>query len=209
MDMKIVIIIGFSYLYGFFEVFMNLRQRGKTSVTASGDKGSLWLLYILITVGYALSFSIGATRTGRMNHWDAFFAVGVVLALTGLMIRVRSILTLKQYFTYSVAQAENHKLIETGLYKFIRHPDTWAIDDIRRDLDFIVELVGSSIHDDSGYDRVYLPNKGGRRLYDRTNGRKLLELSKTDKKNHPNDLTPTDGIASTSRRRATDTFQQA
>ena len=122
MDMKIIIIIGFSYLYGFFEVLMNLRQRGKSTVTASGDKGSLWLLYALITVGYALSFSIGATRTGRMDHWDAFFAVGVVLALTGLMIRVGSILTLKQYFTYSVAQAENQKLVETGLYKFIRHP---------------------------------------------------------------------------------------
>ncbi len=57
-----------------------------------------------------------------MNHWDAFFAVGVVLTVLGLMIRIQSILTLKQYFTYSVAQVENHKLIETGLYKIIRHP---------------------------------------------------------------------------------------
>ena len=122
MDTKIIIIIGFSYLYGFFEVFMNLRQRGKSTVTTSGDKGSLWLLYILITVGYALSFSIGATRIGRLNHWDAFFAVGVILVLAGLIIRVQSILTLKQYFRYSVAQTEDHKLIETGLYKIIRHP---------------------------------------------------------------------------------------
>ncbi len=122
MNTKIIVIIGFSYLYGFFEVFMNLRQRGKSTVTASGDKGSLWLLYILITVGYALSFSIGATGIGRMNHWDAFFAVGVVLAATGLLIRVRSISTLKQYFTYSVAKADDHQLVETGLYKVIRHP---------------------------------------------------------------------------------------
>lgn len=122
MDMKLIIIIGFSYLYGFFEVFMNLRQRGKSIVTTSGDKGSLWLLYILITIGYTLSFSIGATKVGRMGHWNAFFAVGIVLTVIGLMIRIQSILTLKQYFTYKVAQAENHKLIETGLYKFIRHP---------------------------------------------------------------------------------------
>jgi protein-S-isoprenylcysteine O-methyltransferase Ste14 len=33
-----------------------------------------------------------------------------------------SILTLKQYFTYSITQTEEHKLIETGLYKIIRHP---------------------------------------------------------------------------------------
>ena len=122
MDMKIIVIIGFSYLYGFFEVFMNLRQRGKSIVTISNDKGSLWLLYTLITIGYALSFLIGATKIGRMNHWDAFFSVGVVLTVMGLMIRIQSMLTLKQYFIYSVSQVENHELIETGLYKTIRHP---------------------------------------------------------------------------------------
>ena len=122
MDIKIIIIIGFSYLYGFFEVFMNLRQRGKSIVTTSSDKGSLWLLYTLITIGYALSFSIGATKIGRMNHWAAFFVVGVVLTVIGLMIRIQSMLTLKQYFTYSISQVENHELVETGLYKTIRHP---------------------------------------------------------------------------------------
>jgi protein-S-isoprenylcysteine O-methyltransferase len=122
MDIKIIIIIGFSYLYGFFELFMNLRQRGKSTGRISGDKGSLWVLYILITLGYALSFSIGATKIGRMNHWNVFFAVGVVLVVIGLIIRITSILTLKQYFTYSITQTEEHKLIETGLYKIIRHP---------------------------------------------------------------------------------------
>jgi protein-S-isoprenylcysteine O-methyltransferase Ste14 len=57
-----------------------------------------------------------------MSHWDAFFAVGAVLTVTGLLIRIQSILTLKQYFTYSVAQTEDHILIEIGLYKIIRHP---------------------------------------------------------------------------------------
>jgi protein-S-isoprenylcysteine O-methyltransferase Ste14 len=109
-------------VYGFFEVFMNLRQRKKSKVRSSGDKGSLWLLYILIAVGYALSFSIGSTRIGRIYDWDTFFAVGVVLVVIGLIIRILSLLALKQHFTYSVAMIENHKLIETGLYKCIRHP---------------------------------------------------------------------------------------
>jgi protein-S-isoprenylcysteine O-methyltransferase Ste14 len=122
MDPKIIIIIAVSYLYGFFEVFLNLRQRRKSNVTNSNDKGSLWLLYGLITVGYALSFSIGATKIGRIYYWDTFFAFGMSLIVMGLMIRIHSILTLKQYFTYSVAKVENHEIIESGLYKFIRHP---------------------------------------------------------------------------------------
>ena len=76
----------------------------------------------LITLGYALSFSIGATKIGRIYDWNTFFAIGMTLFVIGLMIRIHSLLTLKQYFTYSVAKVENHKIIETGLYKFIRNP---------------------------------------------------------------------------------------
>lgn len=122
MDLKIIIIIAVSYLYGFFEVFMNLRQRSKSKGTTSRDKGSLWLLYGLITVGYALSFAIGATKIGRIYPWNTFFATGMVLFAIGFMIRIYSILTLKQYFTYSVEKVEDHKIISTGLYRFIRHP---------------------------------------------------------------------------------------
>ncbi len=122
MDPKIIVIIAISYLYGFFEVFMNLRQRRNGNVKTSRDKGSLWLLYGLITVGYALSFAIGATKIGRIYPWNTFFATGMALFAIGFMIRIYSILTLKQYFTYSVAKVENHIIIATGLYKFIRHP---------------------------------------------------------------------------------------
>jgi protein-S-isoprenylcysteine O-methyltransferase Ste14 len=122
MDPKIMIIIAVAYLYGFFEVFMNLRQRSKSKLSTSSDKSSIWWLYGLITLGYALSFAIGATKIGRMGHWNTFFAIGLALVVIGFIIRIHSLLTLKQYFTYSVAKVEDHKIIETGLYKFIRHP---------------------------------------------------------------------------------------
>ena len=122
MDLKIIVIIVISYLYGFFEVFMNLNQRRKNKVTSWGDKGSLRWLYSLITVGYALSFAIGITKIGRIYPWNTFFAIGMALIATGLIIRIYSILTLKQYFTYSIAKVEDQKIVEKGLYKFIRHP---------------------------------------------------------------------------------------
>ena len=122
MDPKIIAIIAVSYLYVFFEVFMNLKQKNKSRVTTSNDKNSLWLLYGLITVGYALSFSVGATKTGRVYLWNTFFVIGMALTVLGLTVRIHSMLTLKQFFTYSIAKVENQKVIETGLYKFIRHP---------------------------------------------------------------------------------------
>ncbi|MGA2406328.1 MAG: isoprenylcysteine carboxylmethyltransferase family protein [Bacteroidales bacterium] len=124
MDIKLIIIIVFAYLYGIFEIILGVRQgrKWKRNIVNSGDKGSFWLLFILIAVGYALSFSIAATRLGRIYHWNAFFAIGAIVIIVGLIIRITSIMTLKQHFTYTVTKIENHELIEAGLYKSIRHP---------------------------------------------------------------------------------------
>ncbi len=101
---------------------MSLRLRRKRRIVNSGDRLSIWVLAIFITIGYFFSFTIGATKIGRIHHWDFFFLLGAIFVLLGLIIRISSILTLKQHFTYTVTQLENHELIETGLYKSIRHP---------------------------------------------------------------------------------------
>jgi protein-S-isoprenylcysteine O-methyltransferase Ste14 len=124
MDTKLIIIIAFSYLYGFFELFMSMRQKQKRKqeIVKTGDKSSIWILTVFIGIGYLLSFSFAAVGIGRIYHWDIFFAIGATLAIVGLTIRIKSILTLKQHFTYTVTKIEDHELIETGLYKNIRHP---------------------------------------------------------------------------------------
>jgi len=122
MNIKLILIIAFSILYAFFEIFMSRRQRDKRKISESGDKGSIWLLVLSISMGYWLSFIIGATTIGRMHHWDTFFVTGSVIILIGFIIRVTSILKLKQQFTYTVTRIEDHELIETGLYRVIRHP---------------------------------------------------------------------------------------
>lgn len=122
MNTKLIIILSFTYLYGFFEIFMSVRQRHKRKIVKQRDRLSIWILTIFIAIGYSLSFSFASTKIGRIYHWDIFFALGAIMAILGLIIRINSILTLKQQFTYTVTKIENHELIETGLYKVIRHP---------------------------------------------------------------------------------------
>jgi protein-S-isoprenylcysteine O-methyltransferase Ste14 len=122
MNIKLIITVSFSILYGLFEIFMSRRQKGKRTITRSGDKMSIWVLVISISAGYWLSFIIGSTTYGRIQPWNTYFAIGALLVVTGLIIRVTSILTLRQQFTYTVTKIENHELIENGLYKYIRHP---------------------------------------------------------------------------------------
>ena len=122
MNVKLILTIAFSVLYGFFEIFMSKRQKGKRTISKSGDKGSIWILFISISIGYWLSFIAASTKTGRIYHWNTFFVTGSILAIIGLIIRVTSILALRQQFTYTVTKIDNHELIEKGLYKRIRHP---------------------------------------------------------------------------------------
>lgn len=122
MNTKLILIIAFSFLYGFFEIIMSRRQKDKREISKSGDKGSIWLLAISISIGYWLSFIIASTKVGRIYHWNTFFGLGSAVIVVGLIVRVISILTLKKQFTYTVTRIENHELIETGLYKYIRHP---------------------------------------------------------------------------------------
>ena len=124
MEIKLKIVIAVAFLYGLFELFMSLIQRlkRKRKRIKRGDRLSIWVLMLSILIGYFLSFSIASAKYGRIDHWIICIIIGSVLILIGLTIRVNSILTLNQYFTYSVSEVENHELIEKGMYKIIRHP---------------------------------------------------------------------------------------
>lgn len=101
---------------------MSMRQRSQRNIVKSGDRLSIWIIFISISAGYCLSFIIGATRIGRIYHWNIFFVLGSILVIIGLIIRIVSILTLNRQFTYTVSKIDNHELIEKGLYKNLRHP---------------------------------------------------------------------------------------
>jgi protein-S-isoprenylcysteine O-methyltransferase Ste14 len=122
MDYKVIIIILFSWMYGLFEFLIGIRQKQNIKVIKTGDKKSLWILIISISLGYTLAFMAATTKTGRIYHWNVFFIIGLILIASGLVIRIISIITLKKQFTYKVAKVKGHELIEKGLYKRIRHP---------------------------------------------------------------------------------------
>ena len=67
MNTKLILIIGFTYIYAFFELYMGLRRKHGRKIESKGDKYSLWIMGIAITIGYSLSFAIGSTKIGRIK----------------------------------------------------------------------------------------------------------------------------------------------
>ena len=88
------------------------------------DRGSLSLIWIVI--GIAVFCAISVSFAFPTAGFGAFSApartLGVVLFVMGLFLRWSAIIYLGRFFTVNVAIASDHKLIDAGPYRFIRHP---------------------------------------------------------------------------------------
>jgi protein-S-isoprenylcysteine O-methyltransferase Ste14 len=118
----IKIFIYLSYLFGFSEIIIAFLKRSKTkSVKVRRDRGSRIILYVIITLSFIAGFFLANYR-----KWDSlnyFFAsIGLVLILSGFIIRLVAIIQLKTAFTVDVAINKEHELKTNELYSIIRHP---------------------------------------------------------------------------------------
>jgi protein-S-isoprenylcysteine O-methyltransferase len=104
------------------EVMLLVLRRSKNN-SQDRDEGSIkWLnsiIYICVAIAVTLGFTgIGIIKAGiSITPW-----VGLGFIVIGLIIRWTAILTLRKFFTTNVVIQSDHKIIKTGLYRFVRHP---------------------------------------------------------------------------------------
>ena len=98
------------------------RATAKTGA-AERDAGSLRLLWIVnllsIAGGIVLSSSGIGPRFPEKIPWEAW---GLGVFFLGAVLRWWSIWHLGRFFTVNVAVAKDHRVIDTGPYRFVRHP---------------------------------------------------------------------------------------
>ena len=112
------------------EVFL-MRTRLSGDTSRKNDRGSLRLLFLIIFGSVNLAWlvaqvvpqarfdallSLDATTMGRLYWW------GVCVFAAGLVLRWYSVVYLGRLFTYDVAIAADHLLVDSGPYRHIRHP---------------------------------------------------------------------------------------
>lgn len=88
------------------------------------DRGSLLLIAVLWWVGIVASFALSllVPQTSLRTERPAAFVLGIGLMLAGTAFRWYSARILGKYFTFDVATQTGQVLIETGPYRYIRHP---------------------------------------------------------------------------------------
>lgn len=110
-------------VYVLSEAFLSVSRRAGKSESAAHDRGSLGLIWAVIFPSVTLAF-FAAQRfpEAGMGDFAALRIVGSGLFFLGLAIRWYSIIHLGRFFTVNVAIASDHRLIDTGPYRFVRHP---------------------------------------------------------------------------------------
>ena len=109
-------------LWGFSELALNLFKRSKSNAI-SQDRHSLKLIWLVNTIAITLGI-MAAYRlpAGRIHLHEIGLVIGRCLFVPGLVLRWWAIIYLGRFFTTNVAIAADHRLIDTGPYRFIRHP---------------------------------------------------------------------------------------
>ncbi len=112
-----------SFIWVASEILLAVLKRSKEEKSGKYDKSSLrylWLVIIFAISGgvYIAIRGIGAIQATRI----AAPYLGIILILMGLLIRWIAIFTLRKYFTVNVAIAKDHRIIKSGIYKYVRHP---------------------------------------------------------------------------------------
>lgn len=121
-----IYIIVFWSTYFFWLVMETIGSRIKRSGDASKarDKGSFAFLKLLMWIALGLDFALSFLLPQATILWQRHlvFFIGIALMLIGAAFRFYAMSVLGRFFTYDVAIHPGQTVVETGPYRYIRHP---------------------------------------------------------------------------------------
>ena len=105
------------------EIVISRMKRSDSSASRQ-DRNSLRFLWFMFMLGPMCAGFLTSVRSAMMPASIRPYAFwgGLALIFAGIALRWTAIATLKQYFTVDVAIARDHKVVDHGLYAFVRHP---------------------------------------------------------------------------------------
>jgi protein-S-isoprenylcysteine O-methyltransferase Ste14 len=87
------------------------------------DKSSLKILWITICIAITVGIIFrNSNFVLTLQHATSIYYLGISLICIGLIIRWIAILKLKKSFTVNVSVTKNQSIVQSGIYKHIRHP---------------------------------------------------------------------------------------
>jgi protein-S-isoprenylcysteine O-methyltransferase len=113
-----------SAVYVISELGLSMVKRARTAESRFADQGSLGLIWLVVGLSMFSAFSLKYALPQfdfQFRTTDATL-IGTAAFVAGLAIRWYAIIHLGRFFTVNVAIAHDHRLIEEGPYRYVRHP---------------------------------------------------------------------------------------
>lgn len=106
------------------ELTLALVKRSRRAEGATrADGGSGPVLWFVITAAITMAVGVAGYGPGRFRFPAAWSrAVALSLLVGGLAFRWWAVITLGRFFTVDVATHADHALVDTGPFRFVRHP---------------------------------------------------------------------------------------
>jgi protein-S-isoprenylcysteine O-methyltransferase Ste14 len=122
----IVAIIAVQSYYVISEVTMTRRTtRGKDNSADRGTRKLVWILTAIALDGAWLPVIFSLGKMLALGDWLTW--VGVFIMISGVAFRRYAIAVLGRFFTATVQIQKDHQIINTGPYRYIRHPSYLGI----------------------------------------------------------------------------------
>ena len=93
---------------------------GRKERDTSEDGGSALLIFGGTFAAIVVAFSLGGAEVTPLPEWT-FFA-GVAVMFVGVAVREWAVATLKGFFLFRVGVLKEHRVVDTGPYRLVRHP---------------------------------------------------------------------------------------
>src|SRR5882757_1522773 len=104
---------------------IRLSQRLRSGPDAQKlDRGSEFIVVSVANLAVLVGFvaSILVPELSIDTHWKRLFIAGIVVWVSGMLFRWYSIYILGRFFTYDVAVSSEQYVVESGPYRWLRHP---------------------------------------------------------------------------------------
>ena len=93
------------------------------------DRGSLYVVMLAAVLGVVAAFVFAHDTRGAgisVARWP-IFVIGLAIVLLGVALRQWAVLSLGKFFTVQVRVRSDQTVVDTGPYRWVRHPSYTAI----------------------------------------------------------------------------------
>ncbi len=108
------------FLSEFLGAWIIPRLRGSVRVRTTRDRGSGLLIIFTVLIAIGVAFAFSSADITPLPDW--VFYLGIAMVLMRIAVRQWAIAVLGRFFSLAVRVQADHRIVDKGPYRLVRHP---------------------------------------------------------------------------------------